>query len=126
MAIELSGLLRRAFYSERVENATESIARASARFIELRRAGGDSLEYVVPPAPDEEWVRERLLHSIVYYCESEGRPVPNCPGVFASLFVEDWLYCIAIPDIITWAGKEIGITVEDLRRLYGTEEVVLR
>ena len=120
--MDLKGLFERAFFSEDVDNASVSIDKARDKFIELYKTGAESLEYVVPTDPADDWIRERLLRSITFYCESEGRPIPKCAGVFASLFAGHTLYCIAIPDVIAWAVEEFGASVEALRRTYGTQE----
>jgi hypothetical protein len=124
MAIELSKLLDKAFFSAKpLRNATESIERARDRYLELKRTGATSFELVAPSTLDEAWVRERLLRPLVYYCESEGRPIPDCAGVFVSLFVGEALYCITVADVIAWARGQLGVTVDELRAQYGTHEL---
>ena len=122
MAIDLNPLLQKAFYVEQVQNATEAIERAREEFVAATKTGGRSLEVVVPPEPDEAWAQERLLHPLVYYCESEGTPLPRCPGVFLSLFVGDRLHCVAAADILAWAEQRFGLSADEMRERYGTHE----
>ena len=123
MALDLIGLLRKSFFIEEVHNATEALERARDRFGELTQTPGLSFEVVAPPNPDEDWTRERLLQPLVYYCESEGMPMPRCAGVFVSLFVGDRLYCIAAAHVVQWAEKQLGTTSDELSALYGTHEM---
>lgn len=128
MAIDLKGLLRKAFFIEEVHNATEALERARDQFSEATKTAGQSFEVVAPPISDENWVREGLLQPLVYYCESEGMPIPRCAGVFVSLFVGDQLYCIGAAAVLKWAEQQLGTSAEELRSLYGTheQETVLR
>jgi hypothetical protein len=123
MAIDLKPLLARAFFVEKVRDATQSIERAREKYEQLAYAGALSLEYVVPPDPDEGWLRERLLRSVVYFCESEGRSLPRGAGVFISLFAGDSLYCLTVPELLAWADEALGLSVDELRTLYGTHEL---
>jgi hypothetical protein len=123
MAIDLNGLLQKAFFVEQVQNATEAIERARARFAAATKTAGLDFEAVVPPYPDELWVKERLLRPIIYYCDSEGLPLPACPGVFASLFLGDRLYCVAVADVLGWGCEQLGLGVEELHDRYGTHEI---
>jgi hypothetical protein len=122
MAIDLDRLLQKAFFVEQVHNATEALERARTQFIADTKTGGVSFELVVPPAPDEPWVLERLLRPLIYYCESEGSPVPHCPGVFVSLFLGSTLYCVRVAEVLNWAEDQLTISVEELRDRYGTHE----
>ncbi|SRR6266542_1582609 len=123
MAIDLDRLTSKAFYvEENVRNATEALQRAAEKYIATYKTGGVSFELVVPPGPEESWARERLLRPLVYYCESEGAPIPKCPGVFLSLFRGANLYCITVADVVEWAGAQLGVTAEQLSELYGTHE----
>jgi hypothetical protein len=123
MNIDLDGLLERAFFTEQVRNATEAVARAREQFAERTRTEGVSFELVAPPQVDEAWVRERLARPLVYFCESEGRPIPRCAGAFVSLFTGDRLHCIAASDAIAWAAAQLHTDNDELLRLYGTHEV---
>ena len=123
MAIELNQLLERAFFVEDVQNASEAIGRARQRFTAATQRGGISFEIVMPGhVVDAGWLRERLLRPLVYFCESEGTPIPDCPGVFASLFVGARLYGIAAADLLAWAEAELDVSTEELRERYGTQE----
>jgi hypothetical protein len=122
MAIDLDSLIKRAFFGERVRNATESVERARQRFLKRTGTDGISFEAVAPTAPDEAWVRERLAQPLIYFCESEGRPPPACAGAFVSLFVGDRLSCIAASDALDWAAQQLRTSVDKLQQQYGTGE----
>jgi hypothetical protein len=122
MAIDLIALLRKAFFIEEVHNGTEAIERAREKFSQATRTAGLSYEVVAPAISDESWVREGLLQPLVYYCESEGMPIPRCPGVFVSLFIGDRLYCITAAAVLKWAEQQLGTSVDELRASYGTHE----
>jgi hypothetical protein len=64
-----------------------------------------------------------ILRPLVYFCESEGRAIPRCAGVFLSLFVADALYCISGEEVIGWAGRALGLDAGELRDRYGTHEI---
>src|SRR5436190_21312282 len=101
--IDLSRLLDKAFFTEEhVVNATEAITRANDRYLELANGGGASFDIVAPLEPDENWARERVLHPLVYYCESKGATLPRRAGLFVSLFAGDKLYCLVPQDVIAW------------------------
>ncbi len=124
MAIEMKRLLNRAFFVEEpIQNATDAINRARQKYFDLTRNGAFSVDVVLPENADEAWLRERLLRPLVYFCESEGMPVPKCPGVFVSMFVGAKLHCIAAADLFEWAREELGANPADLVRDYGTHEI---
>ncbi|HEX8110410.1 MAG TPA: STAUR_1299 family protein [Kofleriaceae bacterium] len=123
MSIDLRPVLEKAFLVEEVENASEVVARAEQRFEEVTRAGARVFEIVAPGDPDEEWLREQLVHRLVYVCESEGVPVPECSGTIVALFIGPRLYAIPAEDVIRWASRILNTSVEQLRMQYGTHEV---
>lgn len=122
MAIDLKRLLDKAFFVEDVQNATEAIERARRKYVETTETAGMSFEVVAPPEPHETWVRERLLRPLVYFCESEGSPIPRCSAVFVSLFVGARLYCLTVGEVMEWAHQQLGLSPERLRDEYGTHE----
>jgi hypothetical protein len=122
--MDLKLLLEKSFYQEQpVKNATISIEKAADDFARRTNTDGMSVEVVVPQDPDEPWIHRMLLRPLVYFCESEGRPIPRCSGVFLSLFRADALYCISGEEVIRWAGKTLGLDAGELRDRYGTHEV---
>lgn len=123
MPIDLSRLLERAFFAEEVENASEAIERAQQKFEQVTRTGARAFEIVAPGAPDEAWLREQLVHPLVYFCESAGVPVPTCSGTIVALYVGRWLYGIPAEDVIRWASGLLNTSIEQLRGQYGTREV---
>ncbi len=123
MSIDLRPVLEKAFFVEEVQNASETVARAEQKFEQATHTGARVFEIVAPGDPDEEWLREQLVHRLVYVCESEGVPVPQCSGTIVALFVGPRLYAIPAEDVIRWAGGVLNTSVEQLRTQYGTHEV---
>lgn len=123
MSIDLNDLLENNVYVEDVQNASEAIERALQAYEAKYRIGARSFEVVAPDEPDDHWVRQRLAQPLVYFCESEGMPVPKCGGVVVALFVGPKLYAIPAEAAIRWAAVELGTTVERLREQYGTGEM---
>src|SRR5262249_34907915 len=76
MAFDLNRRLAKAFHVTEVTNATEALHQASEKYIDLFKVDGMSFEVAPPASPDENWAKERLLHPLIYYCESSGRTFP--------------------------------------------------
>ncbi|HEX3477720.1 MAG TPA: STAUR_1299 family protein [Kofleriaceae bacterium] len=123
MSIDLSPVLEKAFFVEDVQNASEAIARAEQTFEQATRIGARGFEIVAPIEPDEPWLREQLVHRLVYVCESEGVPVPECSGTLVELFIGGRLYAIPAGDVIRWASRVLHTPIEQLRMEYGTHEI---
>ena len=123
MSIDLSRLLEKAFFKEELQNASEAIERALEKFEQTAHVGARPFEVVAPTDPDEDWVRERMTRPLIYFCESEGTPVPRCGGVIVALFVGRQLYGIAAEHVIRWASEVLHAPIEQLRDQYGTHEV---
>ena len=122
MSIDLAPLLDQAFFSEELRNASESITRALETYEERTHGGARPFEVCAPASLDEDWVRDRLVHPLIYFCESEGTPLPRCSGVVIMLFVETRLYAISSADVIRWASTILRASVEELQDTYGTHE----
>ena len=122
MAIDLQKLLSKAFFTTGVADASESIELARERYTQLTKGGGMSFELVAPPSADANWIGERLVRPLVYYCDSIGAPLPRCGGVFLSLFVGEKLYCVMPEDVFAWAAEELGLTTAQAESAYGTHE----
>jgi len=123
MSIDLSPVLEKAFFVEEVENASETVARAEQKFEQVTHIGARAFEVVAPTDPDEPWLREQLIHRLVYVCESEGVPVPECSGTIVALFIGRTLYGIPAADVVRWASGVLNTPVEQLRTQYGTHEI---
>src|ERR1700759_2413091 len=123
MSIDLSPLLAKAFFVEELQNASEAIERALGTFEQRTHVGARPFEIASPPDPDEPWLREGLVHPLIYFCESEGTPLPRCSGVIVALFVGRTLYGIAAEEVIRWASELLGASVEQLHDQYGTREI---
>jgi hypothetical protein len=123
MSIDLSPVLEKAFFVEEVvENASEALARAEQKFEQVTHIGARGFEVVAPGEPDEAWLREQLIHRLVYVCESEGVPAPECSGTIVELFVGRRLYAVPAADVVRWASGVLNTSVEQLRAQYGTHE----
>ena len=123
MSIDLNPVLEKAFFVEEVENASEAIARAEQKFEQATHIGARGFEIVVPAEPDQQWLREQFVRRLIYVCESEGVPVPECSGTVVELFVGPRLYAIPAEDVVRWASQVLNTPVEELRMQYGTHEV---
>jgi hypothetical protein len=122
MSIDLSALFETQVYVEDVQSASEAIAHALEEYESKSHIGARVFEVVAPDDPDEAWVTERLVHPLIYFCESEGFSIPNCRGVLVALYVGNTLHAIAAEQVIRWAAEEIGSTVENLHDRFGTHE----
>jgi hypothetical protein len=122
MSIDLSPVLEKAFFVEDVENASEAIARAEQKFEQVTHIGARGFEIVAPGEPDELWLREQLIHRLVYVCESEGVPLPECSGTIVELFIGPRLYAVPAGDVVRWASQVLNTSVEQFRTEYGTHE----
>lgn len=123
MSIDLSPVLEKAFFVEEVENASEALARAEQKFEQVTHIGARGFEIIAPDEPDELWLREQLIHRLVYVCESEGVPVPECSGTIVELFIGPRLYAVPAEDVVRWASQVLNTSIEQLRIEYGTHEV---
>ena len=122
MSIDLSPLLEQAFFVEEVQNASEAIERALETYEQMTRAGARTFEVVAPEEPNQSWLVEELVRPLVYFCESEGSPVPRCGGVIVAMFVDRRLYAIAAEQTLLWCSDLLQASAEQLREEYGTHE----
>ena len=123
MSIELSGLLEQAFFIDEAQHGSIAIERALETFEQQKHIGTRLVEVVAPEKPDEQWLRERLVGPLIYFCESEGDPVPTCAGVVVALYVGNDFYALTAEKVIKWASEQLGLGVEQLRAQYGTHEL---
>jgi hypothetical protein len=122
MAVDIAALLEEAFFTTEVSNAFDALDHGHATFEKVYDRPGISFEVLLPPSPDDEWVRRRLVGALLYHCQSTGVPVPLCPGVFVSLFLGERLYCVSAYDVLAWAARELHETPDQWLALYGTHE----
>jgi hypothetical protein len=120
--MNIRSLLEEAFYSAEASRATAAIAEARDAVSAAGRVDGYSIEVVVPDEVDEQWLRERVLHPLIYFCQSTGVPAPACPGVFLTFFHGDRLSCVLGAEVIAWAARELGEGEQALIDEYGTGE----
>ncbi len=118
----LKKLLSTAFYVAKARDASSEIEMARRRFAAVHGGGAFSFEVSVPEWPLPGWVTARLVRPLVYFAESYGSPLPECPGIFVSLTHAEDLYFIAAGDVIRWAKELLGLSDVDLWALYGAHE----
>ncbi|HSN33723.1 MAG TPA: STAUR_1299 family protein [Ideonella sp.] len=120
--MNIDPLLDEAFLSDEAGHATPAIDAARARVSNIANVGAFSLEVVVPDAPDEDWLRERVLRPLVYFCESTGVPAPACTGVFVTFFRGGRIHCVLGGEVIAWSARELGLDVQAIVDRSGTGE----
>jgi hypothetical protein len=122
MSIDLNPLLEKAFYVEEMQNESEALERVLETYEDMTHVGGRLFEVVAPAEPDEEWLRAKLVAPLVYFCESEGMPVPRCGPTIVALSIGARLYAIPAGDVIPWASALLHTSTDQLRDTYGTHE----
>jgi hypothetical protein len=120
--MDIKSLLGEAFFTDDAKQATSAIGQARARVTEEGKVGAVSLEVVVPEQADESWLHERVLHPLIYFCQSTGSPPPECTGVFISFFYGDRVYCVLGAEVIAWAAGQLHVEAQELADSYGTGE----
>ena len=123
MAIDLSSLLEQAFFVDEAQHGSIAIDRALTTFEQQNHIGTRLVEVVATQNPDEQWVRERLVAPLIYFCESEGDPLPTCAGVVVALYVDNDFYALTAEKVIRWASEQLGTPLDQLRAQYGTHEI---
>lgn len=120
--MNIDSLLQQAFFVDDAMRATAAIEDAREQIMATDRVGAFSLEVVVPPQPDETWLREHVVRPIIYYCSSSGMAIPGCSGMFVTFFRDNKVYCVRAAQVVAWASKELGTDVDLLIEEYGTGE----
>lgn len=120
--MDLRPLLDRAFLVAEAREANAALARAREEFARTPDAKSFSYEAVVPEDPDPAWLTDGLIRKVVYHCESTRSPLPECAGVFVSLFVGQRLFCISAADVVGFACEVLELTPEILVERFGTGE----
>ncbi len=120
--MDITSLLEEAFFAADEKSATSAIEQARALVSEQAKVDAFSLEVVVPENPDDQWLHERVLHPLIYFCQSIGAPPPNCAGVFVTFFSRGRVHCVLGAEIVAWADHELGLDAQALVDLYGTGE----
>lgn len=103
--------------------ANEALAEARQTFPAGQASHAFSWEIVVPENADQEWFEERLLAHLVYHCESTRAQLPECAGVFVSMFVGEKLYCVSAQSVIAFARELLSVDDRALVERFGTGEV---
>lgn len=115
---EIDALLRRAVRQVHSSEANEAIA-------QMRRAEGTedrpamSYEVVLPEERPVEYLKDDLLPRLVYFLDCSGAKLPQCPGVFLSLFQGDRLFFIRAADAVQELSKISGLEPARMTELFG-------
>lgn len=121
-ALDLAPLYARAFVSGPAVEANTLIDEARRSLNPGNRDLAFSWEVVVPETVPRDWFETRLVGRLVYHCESSRAPLPECQGVFVSLFVGDTLFCVAAAEVVAFATEVLELENEDLVERFGTGE----
>ncbi len=115
---ELDALLEAAFRRVPPSGANTAIVDARA---EAGDEYADALSYelVLPAGSEREVLVARALPRLVYFCECRGAKLPDCAGVLVTLFAGGELSFFHARDFVAAAARIAGLTVEQLRDLYG-------
>ncbi len=111
----LAAFLARAFGRARAADANRQIE-------QVRRDEGDSNSYEIVVGAEESFAQfaERLVPRLVYHLESKKARLPECHGVFLSVFSGEELYFVRARDAILFFAEALGTTASDLADRYGT------
>ena len=112
--MEIDSLLQDAFLSAKQEDATQAIAEARAEVTREGKLGASNLEFIVPEEVDEPWLRRQLLQPLIYFCQSTGASIPDCPGVFLTLFARGHIHFILGAEVIAWSCQRLRVSWREL------------
>ncbi|MCI0570000.1 MAG: hypothetical protein L0Y66_04550 [Myxococcaceae bacterium] len=112
---ELLGL---AFAKSPAVEANEAISRVREEQ-SAEQSGATSYELVLPSEDVRAFLLERTLPRLVDYLESTRAKLPDCAGVFLSVFSGDTLYFIHARDAVAMLSQWSGLSMDELRRRYG-------
>ncbi len=114
----IEALLGRAIGQVHSSEANEAIA-------QMRQDEGTedrpamSYEVVLPAENPVEYLTETLLPRLVYFLDCAGAKLPQCPGVFLSLFQGDRLFFIRAADAVDELAKITGLLPARMTELFG-------
>lgn len=120
--MNIESLVSESFLSAKQDQATRAIAEARAEVTREGKLGATSVEVVMPDDADEDWLGEGLLRPLIYFCQSSGAALPDCSGVFVSLFYRGHIHFVLAAEVIAWACAQLGIGWQELVAQYGTGE----
>jgi hypothetical protein len=107
-----------AFAHAPASEANSAIARVRE---EQDAEGGGALSYelVLPQEGVREHLVGRVLPRLVDYLESVRAKLPDCPGVFLSVFAGDTLHFLHARDAIACLSRWSGLSSDELRTRFG-------
>jgi hypothetical protein len=120
--IPIDELLQDAFLSAKQERATAAIAEARAEITREGKLGASNIEVIVPSQPDEAWLQNELLRPLVTFCQSTGAALPDCAGVFVTLYAQGHIHFVLGAEVVAWACPLLGVHWRDLVERYGVDE----
>jgi hypothetical protein len=118
MEDRVAEVLALAFHRVPASEANEAMAR-------LRESEGDeaqpalSYEVVLPREGGAEHLADKVLPRLVYFLHCRGARLPQCPGVFVSIFSGDELYFLRASDLVQALSRQTGLAPEEMVRRYG-------
>lgn len=116
----LKPLLELAFHRADARTANDAIAAARSM------AGVDdpfSYEVLVDPKDTLAALANRILPRLVYHLESRGAHLPECRGVFFSMFVGEELHFIHAREAMPLLAQAVNLSFKQLSQRYGTGEL---
>jgi len=119
----LEALLARSFLCARAADANAEIDAVRSRGREELGAELLSYEILVPALEPMRHLVEAVLPKLVYFLDCRGAKLPHAPGVFASLFVGDELYCMHAADLIDELAKGSGLSTAQMVERWGAASV---
>lgn len=118
MESALEALLARAFGRTCAAEANVEIDRARGSI-----PGSRSYELVLNPAENFRAAADRIVPRLVYQLESTKARLPDCRGVFLSVFVGEDLYFIHARDAMAFFVEYLGTTATELARDFGPDRI---
>ncbi|MEW5852047.1 MAG: STAUR_1299 family protein [Myxococcota bacterium] len=119
--VDLKPVLGQSFYVAPASKGTAALAEAGERFRATHGPDRFNYELVAPAHPDAGWL-ENVMRRLAYHCHSLDVPVPECAGVFVSVFYEDRMYAVTAKTFLETAAMILDVDLEDLALLAGAGE----
>ena len=113
----VQALLARAFHRVRAADANVEMARVREQ--EGGFASATSYEVVLPAEGAVEHLTARVMPRLVYFLECRGARLPNCAGVFVSIFAGDELYFVRASDVVMELSRLSGLSLDEMVRRFG-------
>lgn len=112
-ADRLKALLDAAFKSSPAREANAAISKTRDEFGELSGTEAWSYEVLLPANDPVRFLLEDTLPRLTYFLHSHGKP--QGAGVFLSIFHEDTLYFLAVPDALALLSEWSGLSLDDMK-----------